>query len=103
MNLFEGGSLRDFGGVAENFCVGGTVVEAVAFEVDQSNHVGGVFGDDPKEFLAVPELSAITKQAPLLVARWRAARAGRSSSIAWWRRPKAGALSQEEYRHGSRR
>ena len=68
MNLFESrGSAEFFRRIAKNFLVSGTVVQAVAFHVDQRNHVSGVFGDDAKQLLAVFEAGAITQQPPLLV------------------------------------
>jgi hypothetical protein len=50
----EDGSVGEFGeGVAEDALIGGAVVEAMAFGVDEGDQVGGVFGDDAEEFVAV--------------------------------------------------
>lgn len=54
MNLLESQSAREFrGGVSENPLVGRTVVQAAPFHIDEGDHVGGVFGDDLEEFLAM--------------------------------------------------
>lgn len=54
MDLFEDRGLGQFlGRVAEDLFVGGTVVEAVTFGVDQRDHVGGIFGNDAEELFAI--------------------------------------------------
>jgi hypothetical protein len=54
MNLLEDGRAGEFvGRVAQDFFIGGAVVEAVALGVDEGNHVGGVLGDDAKELFAI--------------------------------------------------
>ena len=59
MNLLKGGSLPQFGrGIAENALVSGAVIKAASFDVDQGNHVGGVFSDDLKQLFAFFRLPA---------------------------------------------
>ncbi len=54
MNLLKDRSVGEFGGgVAEDALIGWAVVEAMAFGVDQGDHVGSVLGDDAEQFVAI--------------------------------------------------
>jgi hypothetical protein len=58
MNLFEAGSLRELARrVTQNPVIGRTVVESPPLGVDQSDHIGGILGDDAKQFIAFPGTS----------------------------------------------
>src|ERR1700691_4236672 len=70
MDLIERRSFPQFGRrVTEDPLVGGIVVEAMSFHVDQRDHVGGIFGNDSEQFFALPELPMSAICAELLVER----------------------------------
>ena len=53
MNLFEDGPPGEFrGGIAEDFVVRRAVVKTAAFEVDEGDHGGRVFGNDLEQLVA---------------------------------------------------
>ena len=59
MNLLERrGVPQLFFGVAESLAIGRTVVDAVARGIDQGNHVGRIFADEARQFLALRQLAA---------------------------------------------
>jgi hypothetical protein len=54
MNLLEDRSASEFGGgVSKNLVVGGALIKAAPFDVNERDHVGGVLGDDLEELFAV--------------------------------------------------
>ena len=68
VDLLEGRGFPQFGrGIAENSLVGGTVVKAMSFDVDQRDQVGGVFGDDLEQLLALLRIPVNAVHAELLV------------------------------------
>ena len=68
MNLIESRTAIQFlGRISEHFLVSGTAIDSLPVMIDDRNHVGGIFSDQLKQFVAIRQLPSHPLQLQVLV------------------------------------